>query len=138
MATYSSKTVTVNRPAQFISDKFSDLTQFGSVVGNLPEAERERMGDVVFEKDAIKMNTKQVGAIEFKVVERSTDKIEMKAMGSPVPLSLIIKLSPVDAERTDIATMIEVDIPPMLRPLIGGTMQKAADQFGELMAKLNA
>ncbi len=138
MAQFKSKTVTVNRPVEYIVDKFSDLSVFGNAINNLPEAERERIGDVVFEKDSIKMNTKQVGAIEFKVVGRSHDKIELEAIGSPVPLSLVVNLKSSGIDRTDLETLIEVDIPPMLRPFIGGAMQKAADQFGELMAKLDA
>ena len=138
MAQYKSKTVTVNRPADFIVEKFADLSVLGSAVDNLPEAERERIGEVTFEKDAIKLNTKQVGAIEFRVVERTSDKIEFQAVGSPVPLALIVKLFAVGAEQTEIETMIDVDIPPMLRPLIGGAMQKAVDQFGALMVKLNS
>lgn len=138
MAQFKSKIVTVNRPASYLADKFSDLSVFGNAVNNLPDAERERIGEVTFEKDAIKMNTKQVGAIEFRVVDRSPNKIEFQAVGSPVPLSLVVNLMPADPDHTDIETLIEVDIPPMLRPFIGGAMQKAADQFGELMAKLDA
>ncbi len=138
MAQYKSKTITVNRPVDYIIDKFSDFSAFGGVMDNLPEVERQRIGDVVFEKDAIKIDTKQVGTIEFKAVSRSNDRIEMQAVGSPVPLSLIVKLAPVGSEQTEIETVIDVDIPPMLRPLIGGAMQKAVDQFGDLMAKLNA
>lgn len=138
MAQFKSKTVTVNRPAEFIVEKFSDLSVLGSAVDNLPESERERIGEVVFEKDAIKLNTKQVGAIEFKVIERASDKVVFQAVGSPVPLSLVVKLNPIGAEQTEIETMIDVDIPPMLRPLVGGAMQKAVDQFGALMAKLNS
>lgn len=138
MAQYKSKTVTVCRPAAYIMDKFADFSAFGGALDNLPEAERQRIGDVTFEKDSIKIDTKQVGMIEFRVVNRTADRVEMQAVGSPVPLSLIVRLQPVGEEQTEIETEIDVDIPPMLRPLIGGAMQKAVDQFGDLMARLNA
>lgn len=137
MAQYKSKPVTINRPTDFISEKFADLSVFAGNLDAMPEAERARIGDVYFEKDAITIDTKQVGTIRFQVQERTPLRIVMNAVGSPVPLDLIVNLTPVGAESTEIVTEIDVEIPAMLRPMIGGAMQKAVDQFGDLMAKLN-
>ena len=38
---------------------------------------------------------------------------------------------------SEVETLINVDIPAMLRPLIGPQLQKAADKFGELIAGLS-
>lgn len=138
MAKYHSKAVVINRPAEAISEKFADLSAFAGSLDSMPEAERARIGDVSFEKDSITIDTKQVGVIRFKVTERTPQRVVMNAVGSPVPLDLIVNLSADGAERTEIVTEIDVEIPAMLRPMIGGAMQKAVDQFGELMAKLNA
>ncbi len=138
MAKYKSKAVTVSRPAQFIVDKFADLSSFGQALDSMSEADRARVGDVKFEKDAITIDTKQVGTISFKVVERTPSRVVMSAVGSPVPLDLSVDLTPEGEDSTQIVTSIDVEIPAMLRPMIGGAMQKAVDQFGDLMAKLNA
>lgn len=138
MAEYRSKAVTVGRSAQFIADKFADLSSFGTALESMPESERAKIGDVKFEKDSITIDTKQVGTISFKVTERSPKRVVMNAVGSPVPLDLCVNLTPLGDESTEIVTSIDVEIPAMLRPLIGGAMQKAVDQFGALMAKLNA
>lgn len=138
MAEYKSKAVTVNRPAEFITEKFADLSQFGNVLDQMPEADRAKVGDVKFEKDSISLETSQVGTIVFKVTERTPSRVVMTAVGSPVPLDLSVRLTPLSADSTEIVTSIDVEIPAMLRPLIGGAMQKAVDQFGSLMAKLNA
>lgn len=138
MAQYKSNPVTVNRSAQSIADKFADLSAFGAALDSMPPAERERVGDVKFDKDSITIETKQVGTISFKVTERTPSRIVMNAVGSPVPLDLCVDLTSLGSETTEIVTSIEVEIPAMLRPLIGGAMQKAVDQFGGLMAKLNA
>lgn len=138
MAQYKSKAVTVNRPAEYIAEKFADLSAFGGAIDAMPQAERERIGDVSFDKDCITIDTKQVGTIKFQVVERTPNRIVMTAVGSPVPLELIVNLSSKDAEQTEIVTEIDVEIPAMLRPMIGGAMQKAVDQFGDLMARLNS
>lgn len=138
MAKYKSKAVTVSRPAQFIVDKFADLSSFGQALDSMSEADRARVGDVKFEKDAITIDTKQVGTISFKVVERTPSRVVMSAVGSPVPLDLSVDLTPEGEDSTQIVTSIDVEIPAMLRPMIGGAMQKAVDQLGDLMAKLNA
>jgi hypothetical protein len=41
-------------------------------------------------------------------------------------------------ERTEVTTDIDINIPAMLRPFIAPHMQRAADQFGELMGKVAA
>lgn len=138
MAKYTSAPVTVAKDAGTIADKFADLSVFESSLDELPESEREKIGDVSFSPDSITIKTPQVGDITMKVVERSTSKIVMQAVGSPVPLSLSVVLNPVGVDSTEITAVIEVEIPAMLRPLIGGAMQKAADQFGALMGKLNS
>ena len=138
MAEYKSKAVTVARSAEYIADKFTDLSAFGNALDSLPESERAKIGDVKFDADSITIETKQVGTISFKVTERTPRKVVMNAVGSPVPLDLCVNLTPLGQESTEIVTSIDVEIPAMLRPLIGGAMQKAVDQFGNLMAKLNA
>lgn len=138
MAQYKSKAVTVNRGADYITERFADLSAFGQALDGMSEADRARVGDVKFDKDSITIDTKQVGTISFKVTERTPSRVVMSAVGSPVPLELSVGLTPLGDDVTEIVTAIDVEIPAMLRPMIGGAMQKAVDQFGDLMAKLNA
>ncbi len=137
MAQYNSKPVKVNKSSQEIVEKFADLSSFGHALDSMPASDRERVGDVKFEKDSITIDTKQVGRIAFKVTERTPSKVAMSAEGSPVPLILSVNLKPLGENSTEITTAIDVEIPAMLRPMIGGAMQKAVDQFGDLMANLN-
>lgn len=137
MATYSSKAVTVPVAPATISDKFSDFTNFQGHLDALPADQRAKVGDIKFTRDSIVMNTPQVGAITLKVTERTPNRVALTAVGSPVPMNLIVDLRPVDGgEKTEFVTSMDVDIPAMLKPMVGGTMQKAVDQFGELMKKL--
>ena len=138
MAQYKSNPVTVHRSAESITYKFADLSAFGNALDAMSPADRERIGDVKFEKDSITIDTKQVGTISFKVTERTPSRIVMNAVGSPVPLDLCVNLTSLGSDVTEIVTSIDVEIPAMLRPLIGGAMQKAVDQFGDLMGKLNS
>lgn len=137
MAKYSSKPVTLDVAPAAIAEKFSDFTNLQEKVDALPAEQRAKLGDVKFTKDSIVMNTPQVGAITLQVTERTPERIALTAAGSPVPMNLAVDLRPLDAgTRTEMTASMDVEIPAMLRPLIGGTLQKAVDQFGELMKKL--
>lgn len=138
MSTYSSKPTTVNRPAAEIYSRFSDLSNLQDQLKNLPEEQRAKIGDVKFDADSIAIVTPQVGEIKFQVVERvPVSKIVFGSPSSPVPLSMTLTLNPVDDNSTEVVTAIDVEIPMMLRPLIGGKLQEAADQFSKLMSQLS-
>lgn len=135
MAKYSSKSVTINRPAEAIAGQFSDFRKLQGALANLTPEEKAKVGDVSFTEDSIKISTQQVGDIVFKVSKRTPEAICLQAEKSPVPMNLILEMKPVDAESTELTGVIDVDIPVMLRTLVGPTLQKAADQFGSLFAR---
>lgn len=138
MATYSSKPAVINRPIQEIFDRFSDLSNLQNQLKELPEEQLARIGDVKFDADSIAINTPQVGEIKFQVTERvAPGKIVFGSPSSPIPLKMILTLKPVTDESTEVVTAIDVEIPAMLRPLIGGKLQEAADQFSKLMSQLS-
>lgn len=139
MAKYESKSVAVNQPIEILFDRFSDISLFQKKIEEIPAEHRAKMGDVTFENDAICINTPQVGQLKFQVVERTAPgHIVFSAVGSPIPLSMIIDITAVSDSSSSVVTAIDVDIPAMLRPLIGDKMQEAADKFGEMISQLNA
>lgn len=136
MAKYTSKPVSVPLGATEVSDKFADLSRLEGALDHLSADDRAKVGDVTFETDSIAINTPQVGQIKFRVTERTPERVVFAAESSPVPLSMIVELKPESATATSLEAAIDVEIPAMLRPMLGGTMQKAADQFGELLGRL--
>ncbi len=138
MSKYTGKTITVNRSAQEIADRFADLSGLQGVVEQLPESERAKFGNIVFGQQSIAIETPQVGQIQFNVTERSTSKIAFRAVGTPIPLDMDINLKAVSDDSTDMAAVIEVQLPAMLRPLIAPQMQKAVDMLTDVMAKIAA
>lgn len=138
MAKYSAKPVTVAMPAASIASKFEDLTTLQGALEKMPADVAAKVGDVRFEKDALVINTPQLGAIRLQVTERTPQRVALSAIGSPVPLVMGVDLKSLAGESTELLTSIEVEIPAMLRPLIGSKMQEAADKFGDLMGKLAA
>ena len=138
MAKYESKPVAVNQPIEALFDRFSDISLFQQKIEEIPADQRAKIGDVTFEADAICINTPQVGQLKFQVTERTAPgHIVFSAVGSPIPLSMVIDIKSISESASEVVTAIDVEIPAMLRPLIGGKMQEAADKFGEMIGKLN-
>ncbi len=136
MATYKAKPINIEKSADFIADQFADLTRLQAALDNLPAEERAKVGDVQFTPDAIVMQTKQVGEIKFQVKERSPRRVAFVAGGLPMPVVMAVDMQPLAAESTQVEASLDIDIPAMLRPMVGGTMQKAVDQFSDLISKL--
>lgn len=137
MAKYTSPAQTIGCPAEEIVAKFSDFRKLQTKLDELPESERSRVGDVSFTEDAIIINTPQVGQVKLRAVERTPQKITLQAENSPVPMAINVIFKPLTPSSTEVYGEMDVDIPVMLRPLVGPALQKAVDQFGNLFARLS-
>lgn len=135
MSTYTGKTSRIDAPATVIAEKFSDLSTLGKYTEHIPEEQRAKVGDLSFERDAIILKNPAIGEMALKVTERTPQRIRFKADGL-LPIQVDVNLKEVDANQTDINTALDIDIPVMLRPMIGGKLQQVADMFGDLIAKL--
>lgn len=137
MSIYSGKPVTIGRNINDIYAKVSDLSQYKGLVEQLPAEQREKLQGAEFRGDAVKMDAPGVGELVFKIVERvSPTHVGMNAEGSPIPLKLSLDLVDNDGASTSITPRIEISIPAMLRPFIGGKIQEAADKFGDVFTSL--
>ncbi len=138
MATYKSAPQTINRSQEELFDRFSDLSHLQQALDTLTAEQRSQIGDVQFTADTIKIVTPQVGAIEFCVQKRERpSRIVFGTASSPVPLTMTMNIKSLSETTSEVETLIDVEIPAMLRPLIGPQLQKAADKFGELIAGLS-
>lgn len=138
MSTYSSKPITVNYPIEELFERFSDLTHLEHKLQELPADQLAKIGEVHFSPDSMSIITPQVGELKFQVLERQApNRLVFSAVSSPLPLKMSLNLNAIGASSTEVASAIDVDIPVMLKPLIGGKIQEAADKFGELIGKLS-
>ncbi|MBD5241591.1 MAG: hypothetical protein K2H50_05370 [Paramuribaculum sp.] len=134
MASYSSKPAVINKPVDEVYERISNIGAYQQKLDSLPAEVREKIGDVRFEDDAIVITAAPVGEIRFAVKERvSPSRVTLAAEQSPVPLNLTVNLEPESESSTKATSVIDVEIPAMLKPMIGGKMQEAADKFGELI-----
>jgi len=137
MATYSSKPVIVDGSAQQLFDRISNLSAFQQRMDSLPPEIRAKAGDVKFTDDSIFINGGPVGEMRLDVTRREAPSLlRLEGANTPVPMSLSIMLEPEGDARTCVSASMEVDIPLMLKPLVGGKMQEAADRFGLLLGDL--
>ncbi|MDE7375257.1 MAG: hypothetical protein K2N16_00235 [Muribaculaceae bacterium] len=136
MSKYSGKPFVVDKPAQAIADKFADLTALNQWVDMLPAEEREKLGGVTFTADSISFDTKQIGTMTFVVAERSAQAIKMQASGLPVALDLTIDLKALTEDKTEATCSIDIDLPAMLRPMVGPQLKKAVEMLSDVVAKI--
>lgn len=138
MSAYKGQPAVVNRPVAELYERLSTLDTFADRLAGLPEEVRAKVGDVEFEKDAIVINTPQVGQLRLEIIERvAPSRIVLGAVGSPVPAKVIVELEEIDADTTRLTPSMDVEVPMMLRPFVGPKLQQAADQFGSLLANLS-
>ena len=137
MALYKGKKNRVEVPATVIADKFADLSVLEKYMDRIPAEQREQMGDLRFERDAIVIINPSVGEMKFRISERTPQKIVFDADGM-VPLKITVNLDEVSENTTDVSANLDIEIPMMLRPMIGGKLQQVADMFGDMIAKLSS
>ena len=60
MAKFTSAPASVAMPVEALFEKFNDLTILQGMLDKLPEEQRSKVGDVVFDKDSLSIKTPQV------------------------------------------------------------------------------
>ena len=136
MSKFTSKPTVVDLSVETLDGKFSDFSAMESKLAELPEDKRAKIGDISFTNDSIVITTPQVGAITLRAVERTSGHVKLQAENSPVPMGISIVYKPIGDNKSEVTGEMEVELPMMLRPLVGPTLQKAVDQFGTIFASL--
>ena len=139
MSTYKGKSALVQQPVAQVYDKISNLATYQQRLESLPTELRAKLGDVRFTDDSIIIAAQPVGEITFRLVERvAPTLVRLEAVQSPVPFAIKIELEPDGENTTKISPELNVEIPAMLKPMVGGKLQEAADKFGDLITTLFA
>lgn len=133
MAKYSSKAavITVSQEVAYLN--LTDLNAFQERLKNIPQEQLNQIGNIEFTESSIKFATPQVGELQFDITERiPCSKIKFQAARSPIPLNLDINIAD-NQGNAEITSSIDVEIPAMLRPMIGGKLQEAVEKLNEMM-----
>ncbi|MBE6304700.1 MAG: hypothetical protein E7082_02085 [Bacteroidales bacterium] len=139
MSQYKGKPYIVNKSRQTLFERLGDFSILAAHIHELPEEMRSKLGTVTFpDADTMAFTAPGVGEMKFKIVERNApERIRLLADTGMVPIYVILDLAEEAADKTSVSATIDADIPMMLRPLIGGKLQEAADKFGEMFGQLN-
>lgn len=141
MAVYKSDKVTIEAPAATVYDKLSNLENLKGMLSKvpaerIPEDKRQMFENIRITPDTIEVPG-PMGNMVFRVVEREAPHlIRLQGEGLPIQLGLALHVSPQTAESSQAQVEIDLDLPMMLKPMIGGQIQKIADQFGDVLAAI--
>ena len=136
MSEYKGNAVAVERTGAEIAEKFSNLKNFQSVIDNLPSDAKEKLKGLELEEDSVAFDVNMVGRVKFRVKELTSQRIMMQSEGTPMPFTLSLDMKPTSETSTEVIPMADLDIPFMLRPMVGPYIQKAMDQIGGFIATL--
>ncbi|MDE6272935.1 MAG: SRPBCC family protein [Muribaculaceae bacterium] len=141
--TYKSSGRLIAAPAQAVFDKLSNLEGLKNIIANIPDSavpddKRELLDGVKVTADSISFPAGPVGEITLQVCERvAPTLIRLEGVGTPVALSMSLEIAILSEASCEACVAIDIDIPKMMAPMIGGTIQKMADQFADVLEKLN-
>lgn len=136
MAKYTSKAAVLAVSQGDAYRNLTDLSAFQERIKSIPEEQLKQIGNIEFSENSIKFTTPQVGELQFDIVEKiEPRKIKFQAARSPIPLSLDIDIND-NQGQAEVVSAIDVEIPAMLRPMIGGKLQEAVDKLNEMMCMI--
>lgn len=142
MAIYSSGNITLNAPATTVFDKLSNLENLQGLLdkvpaNQIPEDKRQMFENIKITHDTIEVPGGPMGNLIFRVTEREApSRIRLKGEGIPIEMALVLNVKPLTDNSSSANVDIDINIPAMLKPMIGGQIQKIADQFGQVLGAI--
>lgn len=143
MATYSSGMIDILSPAENVYQRLSDPENLRNLIAEAPAdalsaEQKQQLDQIQLSHDSITIPGGPVGSIELRVTERrEPELIRLEGVGTPVPLSLEMKIVPLSPESCQAEVTVNLQIPAMLKPMVNGPMQKMVNQFGTLLRHLS-
>ncbi|MCH5228887.1 MAG: hypothetical protein J1F12_02700 [Muribaculaceae bacterium] len=142
MTTYSSGTVTLKAPAATVYEKLSNLENLQDLIDKvpadrIPEDKRAMFENIKITSDTIEVPGGPMGSLIFRVTEREAPKlIRLKGEGIPIEMSLSLHIAPQTESTSSANVDLDINLPAMLKPMIGGQIQKIANQFGDVLGAI--
>ncbi|MDE5652771.1 MAG: SRPBCC family protein [Muribaculaceae bacterium] len=143
MSEFKSSKRSVAASAEAVYAKLSDLSSLGSVLSNIPEGaldadNRQLLEQVKSTPDSVTFPAGPVGEVTLQVARRVPPTlISLEGVGTPVALNLRLEITPSGSDACEVMVALDIAIPAMLKPMVGGTLQKMADQFADVVERLN-
>ena len=142
MAEYSSEKILLKAPAQVVFDKLSNLENLQGMLNKVPadrvpEDKRQMFENIRITSDTIEVPGGPMGNLIFRVTDREAPSlIRLRGEGIPIEMALVLHITPVSTESCEAQVDIDINLPAMLKPMVGGQIQKIANQFGEVLGAI--
>lgn len=139
MATYKSEEVTLNASAEKVYGKLSNIQGLGEMIKNapvdaIPADKRGLLEQITVTGDSVSFPAGPMGAITLqkgKCVEPTL--ITLEGVGTPVPMKLCLNIAPLGDANCSAEVEIDIQIPMLLKPMIGGPLQKMTKEFANML-----
>lgn len=122
------------------ADAYGRITSLSSMqekIADLPDEVKSKVGDLTLTDDTITLNSTPMGSLTLKVCERVEGRrVAYQAQGSPVPVILAVNIEPKSDSACEVVAAIDVELPAMLKPMVGPKLQEAASKLGDMMKNL--
>ena len=103
----------------------------------IPEDKRQMFENIRITPDTIEVPGGPMGSLTFRVTEREAPKlIRLRGEGIPIQMALVLHVRPVNETSSTAQVDIDIDLPMMLKPMVGGQIQKIANQFGDVLGAI--
>lgn len=142
MTTYSSKEVILPASAEVVFDKLSNLENLRSLLDKVPadkvpEDKRQMFENINITSDSIEVPGGPMGNLKFRVTEKTAPSfIKLTGEGMPIEMNIAMTVKPVSDTSSLAKVDFNIDIPALLKPMVGGQIQKMADQFGNVLGAI--
>lgn len=139
MSSYKSEKVTFDAAAEDVFNKLSNLENLKNLIDTVPAdkipAEHlESLQKLEVSSDSITFPGGPMGSLTLTITEKkSPTLIRMEGVGIPMPLSISLIIEPEGPFKSEGQVDITLDLPPLLKPMVGKHIQKMADQFAEML-----
>lgn len=143
MATYKSGEVTLQGSAEEVYNKLSNLDNLRDLLAKipadrLPEEQKKQLESLEITPDSITFPGGPVGSLTLQMTEKiEPTLIRLDGVGTPVKLGLSMHITPECPTSSKGEVDIDIDLPAMLKPMVGGQIQKMADQFGQMLKAIS-
>ena len=142
MTTIRSEKTPINASAEKVFEKLSNLENLRGMLDKvpadrIPEDKRQMFENLKITPDTLEIPGAPMGNLVFRIAEKKEPEyIRLKGEGIPLAMALILNISPAPDNKSFGKVDFEIDIPLMLKPMVGGQIQKITDEFGRVLAAI--
>lgn len=145
MAEFKSDMTRLRASAERVYDRLSDFDSLREMLTHIPEdkvpADKRAMFEAVeITSDTLTIPLGQAGPVKELKLRKDNCKrptlVRLVGVGTPVPLALEIRISPDGPDAAEACVVIDVNIPMLLRPMVAPPLQKAVNQFAEVLGAI--